>query len=152
MASANGEGAELVTRSGGDRPVGKRGDESAWESLAIAMLSVGGFSVEKVLGLRASLAKHGLLDPRNLVEWDEARITRELTAAGYDRGLLTGMYAERLSAAMRALAATDRLVETQTLLENADDERISDLLLPEKGIGPKVVASFLRLRRNVGPG
>ncbi len=140
-----------MTQNAGGVPVDALGDAGAWESLTIAMLSVGGFSVERVLGLRASLTERGLLDPRNLVEWDEARVTRELTAAGYERGLLTGMYAERLSGTMRALAATERFSETQSILESDDDERISDLLLPQKGIGPKVVENFLRLRKNLGP-
>ena len=132
----NGDGGSRDTQA----------DAAAWESLAVAMLSVGGFSVEKVLRLRGALAEHGLLDPRNLVEWDPARITRELTAAGYERGLLTGMYAERLSGAMRALAAVDRFAEAQMTLASADAEHVSELLLPQKGIGPKVIENFLRLR------
>jgi len=117
-----------------------------WEDLVIAMLSVGGFPVEKVLKLRDSLERAGLVDPRNLSSWDEARVTRELTAAGYERGMLTGMYAERLCAAMRSLAVEECLHENQMLLERADQGRVADLLLPQKGIGPAVLRTFLGLR------
>lgn len=125
---------------------------SVWGNLTIAMLAVGGFSAARVLQLRDSLASAGLLDPANLASWDEARITRELTKAGYERGLLTGMYAERLSRAMRVLAAPDLLAKTQAVLEDGDESEVSQLLLPQSGIGPKVVATFLALRhgRDVG--
>ena len=111
------------------------------------MLSVGGFSVDKVLSLRDQLKEAGLLDAENLSAWDEARITRELTAAGYERGLLTGMYAERLAAAMRVVASDPLRAESETILSGSNADLISELLLPQKGIGPKVVQSFIELRR-----
>lgn len=118
-----------------------------WENLVIAMLSVGGFSVDKVLKLRGQLETAGLLDPRNLSSWDEARLTRELTGAGYERGLLTGMYAERLAAAMRVLASDVSRSETERVLSSVDPDEIAQLLLPQRGIGPRVVESFLELQR-----
>jgi endonuclease III-like uncharacterized protein len=126
-------------------------ESEVWGDLVTAMLSVGGFSAEKVLKLRNRLREAGLLDPRNLSSWDEARVTRELTAAGYERGLLTGMYAERLAAAMRVLASEASRADSEAVLASLEADRISELLLPQKGIGPKVVESFLELRRAKQP-
>ena len=120
-----------------------------WTALVVAMLAVGGFSVEKVLAIREALERHGLLNPRKLAQWDDARITRELTAAGYRRGLLTGMYAERLSAAMKELAAAERLLQTEELLASGSVSLVTHLLLPQKGVGPRVVDNFLALRQSL---
>lgn len=120
-----------------------------WTALVVAMLAVGGFSVEKVLAIREALERRGLLNPRKLAEWDDARITRELTAAGYTRGMLTGMYAERLSAAMKELAAAERLPQAEELLASGSASRIADLLLPKKGVGPRVIENFLALRQSL---
>lgn len=116
-----------------------------WEDLIIAMLAVGGFSVRKVLEMRGSLAGAGLLEAKNLVAWDAGRVTRELNSAGYSRGMLTGMYAERLVTAIGSLA--DRLEENAAVLLSDDSDQIAALLLPQHGIGPKVVETYLTLRR-----
>jgi hypothetical protein len=116
-----------------------------WEDLVFAMLAVGGFSIEKVLVLREPFEKAGLLDPRNLAVWDEARLTRELNAAGYARGMLTGMYAERLARTMRSLAR-DRLSESEEILRSGKNEQVEKLLLPQYGIGSRVLGNFFFLR------
>ena len=116
-----------------------------WEDLILAMLSVGGYPVDKVLIIRVVMKRVGLLDPHNLAAWDEARVTRELNSAGYSRGLLIGMYAERLVATFRSLTA-EHFAETQTILENGNPVKVSEVLLPQYGIGPKVVDIFLSLR------
>ena len=77
--------------------------------------------------------------------WDEARVTRELNAAGYSRGLLTGMYAERLVATMRCIA--DQEIESnENTLERGSSAQVAKLLLPQRGVGPKVLETFLFLR------
>jgi GT2 family glycosyltransferase len=122
-----------------------------WEDLVFAMLAVGGFSIEKVLALREPFEKAGLFDPRNLAVWDEARLTRELNTAGYARGMLTGMYAERLARTMRSLAR-ERLSENEEVLRSVKKERVEKLLLAQYGIGSKVLSNFffLRHRRQKG--
>jgi len=109
------------------------------------MLAVGGFRLEQVLELHPSLKEAGLFDPSNLSRWDEARVTRELNAAGYSRGLLTGMYAERLVATMRSIAVQE-IDQTEKTLGFGSSEEVAKLLLPQYGIGPKVLETFLHLR------
>jgi 3-methyladenine DNA glycosylase/8-oxoguanine DNA glycosylase len=122
-------------------------DDTVWEDLVIAILAVGGFTVKKVLAGREALDRSNLFDPQYLADCDEARLTRELYAAGYTRGMLTGMYADRLSAVMRALASSGRLQESQAILASERDDLVADLLLPLHGVGPKVLNNFLALRR-----
>jgi hypothetical protein len=124
----------------------KAWSSDVWEDLVFAMLAVGGFSIEKVLALRQQFEKAGLFDPRNLAAWDEARLTREMSAAGYSRGMLTGMYAERLARTMRSLAG-ERLSESEEVLRSGKNERVEKLLLAQYGIGSKVLDNFYNLRR-----
>ena len=116
-----------------------------WEDLVFAMLAVSGFSIDKVLALREPFEKAGLLDPRNLAVWDEARLTRVMNASGYARGMLTGMYAERIARAMRSLTG-ERFSENEEVLRSGTNDRIQKLLLAQYGIGLKVLENYLILR------
>ena len=116
-----------------------------WEDLVFAMLAVGGFSTEKLLALREPFEKAGLFNPRNLAVWDMARLTRNLNAAGYSRGMLTGMYAERLARTICSIAG-EQLSKSEEVLRSGVKEQVEKLLLAQYGIGPKVLYNFFALR------
>lgn len=117
-----------------------------WEKLIVATLAVGGFSLDRVRVLESGLRDRGLLDPENLATWGPERVTRQLYEAGYRRGLLTGMYAERLVAIGEFAAAGPAGDQRMQILAGGDEKTVGALLNPVFGVGPKVVANFLVLR------
>lgn len=117
----------------------------AWEEVILAMLAVGQYPLDRVVALRGRLRDGGLLDPRNLASWSVERVAAGLRSAGYDRGRLTAMYADRL-------VSLGKLHETESercdlILREGDDDAVRALLMPWYGIGPTVIANFLNLRR-----
>ena len=119
-----------------------------WESLILAALAVGGFSIDSVLEIEPDLRSAGLLSPVNLARWGPEKVTRELYAAGYRRGMLTGMYAERLVAIGKF--ADDSMRDSDPTLGSGDHEAIRHLLLPIFGVGPKVIENFFALMQRDG--
>ena len=65
-------------------------------SVAIAVLAVNGWSLQKVQELRPALAASGLFDPPNVADATLETLISRLTEAGYDRGNLTWRFAERV--------------------------------------------------------
>jgi hypothetical protein len=116
-----------------------------WEDLLLAMLAVSLYPLERVLALRENLRQRGLLQPSNLARWGVERVASELKSAGYDRGGLTLMYADRLVSLGKRAGTTD--VASQRVLLEGDDQEVRDFLMPWYGIGTTVLTNFLSLRR-----
>jgi hypothetical protein len=121
-----------------------------WEDLVVAVLAVYQFPVDRVLLLRERLHSAGLLDIHAIVNAGEARVTRELNSAGYSRGLLTGLYAERLVRLARTILAGDETAIAKVLF-GADANEIERTLRSLPGIGAKVVRNFFELRERRRP-
>jgi hypothetical protein len=120
--------------------------DSLWEDLVISILSVNQYSLEKTYPALPLLREGGLLNPENLSRWESAEIVARLKAAGCDRGpFMTELFASRLAFLGRDVNSRGIAVCSRILLSN-DPTAISNLLLPVKGIGPKVLQNFFMLR------
>lgn len=68
-----------------------------WIDLVLAMLSTGGYRLEKTYKHRSMLIENGLTDPRKIRLMDEKQLAIKLVESGYNRGpVLTAIYTERL--------------------------------------------------------
>lgn len=116
------------------------------EALAIAVLSVNNYPLEKAWSLLPALRKSSLLDPSRVVSDDLGDLTVRLARAGYNRGLLTAMLAERLQWLMAAAKAgtLDRLDE---LVAADKREEAVSMLCSVKGVGPAVARNAWLLTR-----
>src|SRR2546427_5460235 len=56
------------------------------ENFVVAVLAVGGYSLQRAWNLLPSLRKEGLTDPKAFEQYDEAEVVRRLARSGYDRG------------------------------------------------------------------
>jgi hypothetical protein len=78
---------------------------NAVEALVVSVLAVGGWPAERVRAALPQLRAAGVLQPADVAAMDLGVLTVKLAKHGYSRGLLTSMYAERLQAMMREIAA-----------------------------------------------
>jgi hypothetical protein len=123
------------------------GNYNPWADLVLAMLSTGGYSLERTCRLLGPLKEKGLLDPKILANLDHQDIARRLVEAGYDRGpVLTAMFTERL-ASLGTLA--DNASENECALATGTGEELAALLKSVKGVGPVVINNFIALRGSI---
>ena len=103
-----------------------------------AMLSANHFALLRAQEIVPKLRAARLLDPDHvLCGLKSGPLTVQLASAGYDRGMLTSMFAERLRALVQSIrdGHLDNLDDAIT----ARDERAAmRLLTAVKGIGPVV--------------
>ena len=116
------------------------------EAIVPALLAVNRYPLEKAWGLVPDLRKAGLLDPASVVDRDIGDLTVSLAAAGYDRGLLTEMFATRLRSLMAAIAA-GQLDGLPDLVARRDESAACELLCTVKGIGPAVARNAWMLMK-----
>ncbi len=120
--------------------------DSPWEDLVVSILSVNQYSLEKTYAVLFLLRQSGLLSPENLSRWELEEIVAGLKAAGCDRGpFMTQLFAVRLACLGVAIESRGIAVCRGIILSN-DPAAIGNLLLPIKGIGPKVLRNFFMLR------
>lgn len=139
-------GAMVVEREASDRELSE-----VWEDVVVAMLAVYSYPLERLAPISEALRDAGLFEPRRLATASIQELTRELKAAGYDRGALTWQYADRLISLGKYLveAGCERVGHE---LATGDAAVAEKLLLPVHGIGPKVIENFVALRsRRAGP-
>ena len=111
--------------------------EDSLEVISVAILAVYQYPVEKAWKLLQSLRDEGLTVPALTADADIGDVTVRLARAGYDRGLLTEMFAQRIR--NLAVAARDGLLdELDGLVATRDKANALALLVRVKGIGPKV--------------
>ena len=110
------------------------------EALVTAILAVNRYTIERAWDLLPKLREAGLTDPTSVAEEDIGKLTVRLASAGYDRGMLTSMLAERVQNLMRAVVAgkVDGLVGAAA---RHDKQAAVEILCQVKGIGPQVAES-----------
>jgi 3-methyladenine DNA glycosylase/8-oxoguanine DNA glycosylase len=123
-----------------------RDDKSLWEDLVVAILSVNQYSLEKAYSRIEGIRREGLSDPDSLAHWSPPEIELRLKRAGLDRGqFMTSLFADSLSSVGKYLQ-TAGIARCQEVLAGGEAEAVKNLLLPARGIGPKVLANFFLLR------
>ncbi|WLT30647.1 hypothetical protein [Geothrix sp. PMB-07] len=75
------------------------------EAIIVSMLAVKNFSLERAYGLLPAMRKSGLTCPKSVIDTPPDTIKAELANAGYQRGHLTKMFAERLISLMKVVDA-----------------------------------------------
>jgi hypothetical protein len=116
--------------------------------LVVALLAVGGFSLERVWQLLPSLEEEGLLDSKTVEQLDEAEVVRRLGRSGYDRGpTVTPFMAERLMA-FHAAVRTGLFAQACRLLREGRRHEAETTLRSVKGIGPTVFSHFAMFQRD----
>lgn len=116
-----------------------------FRDVVIAMLSTGGYFVEKTFNHIELLGKNGLTDPLRISSMDQKELAIKLVSSGYDRGpILTAMYSERLSSFGEIMS--NKYQENKQILLDGTQDEVAMLLKKVKGIGPMVIKLFLTLR------
>ena len=116
------------------------------DDLAVALLAVNNYSIEKAWGLLPGLHEAGLTSPATFPA-DLGAATVKLASAGYDRGMLTEMFAKRLLALMQK-AESGALDELDAFVEADRQDDAVALLVTVPGIGPKVARTAWELLRS----
>ena len=110
------------------------------EAVALAVLAVNKYPIEKVWDLLPRLREARLLDPSFVTGADPGDLTVLLAKAGYDRGMLTSMLAERLRNLMAAVSA-GALDQLPGAAARRDKPAAVEILRQVKGTGPQVAES-----------
>ena len=120
--------------------------EKQLECIAAAVLAVNAYPLERAQRLLPALRALGLLAPEQARAMSLERVIAGLEQAGYARGKLTWMVAERLQGVMEACATgrLDGLVDALERDDRAEGERLLDDV---RGIGPHVASSAWALMR-----
>jgi len=116
-----------------------------WTDVLISLLAIYGPSLEKVDSLVPAFRSAGLNSPSKVVQMSHEEIFSALTKSGYDRGNLLGIFIPRIQAVAQAFEYMG-WPQAEKILQSKDIQAIEKLLLPIKGVGPKVVNNFLLLR------
>lgn len=114
------------------------------ESIVVAVLAVNLYSLEKAYGLLPAFRRAGLLQPKKVSEMDLGGLIVALSSAGYQRGGLMGMMADRFQSVMRE-ASQGTLDAFSDLVKRGKNEAATNLLLQVKGVGPSVAANAIML-------
>jgi hypothetical protein len=110
------------------------------EAVAVAVLAVNNYRIEKAWDLLPKLREAGLTTPASVAPADIGALTVRLVAAGYDRGMLTSMLARRLQNLMQA-AEAGVLDGLTAAAARKDKAAAVEILTRVKGIGPQVAES-----------
>lgn len=116
-----------------------------WTDVLISLLAIYGPSLEKVDSLVSAFKQVGLTSSSKVVKMSHEEVYSALAQSGYDRGNLLGIFIPRIQATAQAFDQMG-LPQAEKILQGKDIQAIEKLLLPIKGIGPKVVNNFLLLR------
>ncbi len=109
-----------------------------------AILAVNQYPLQKAQDLLPALQQRGLLSPSRVGAMSLEAVISGLVDAGYDRGKLTWMFAERLQALMGAFDA-GRIDPLADALAQRDREAGMRTLIAVKGIGPQVARTAWEL-------
>lgn len=101
------------------------------------MLAANSFSLMRAQDVVPKLRLARLLDPDQVCDLELGAMTVQLARAGYDRGMLTSMFAKRLQALVQSVrdGMLDGLDEAVATTNEAQAMR---LLTAIKGVGPIV--------------
>jgi len=113
------------------------------EDLVVALLAVNQYPIEKAWALLPALRSEGLNAPATTPA-DLGEATVMLANAGYNRGLLTSMFAERIQNLMWAVR-DGRLDGFDELVTAGKKNEAMALLCSISGIGPRVADNAWQL-------
>ena len=120
-------------------------DREYYEFLAISILSVNSYPLERVWPLRDSLRRHDLFSPEVVAKWDHKTAITQLVSSGYDRGAtMNSIFASRLQ---ELALQRDALNEIWQLVNAGANEQASQKLLQLRGVGPAVLRNFWALQK-----
>lgn len=122
---------------------------SSLEAITVALLAVYQWPAEKVWKLLPALREAGLTDPARTAGAGIEDVIVRLANAGYDRGLLTEMFALRVMNLMAA-ARDGVLDDFDGHLRRKDKAAATEVLVRVKGIGPKVAETAWMLLADAG--
>jgi hypothetical protein len=112
------------------------------EHLVVALLAVGGFTLQRTWDLLPNLEREGLTDSRAVEKLDEGEIVRRLARSGYDRGpTVTTSMAKRLMA-LHVAVRDGVLAEATRLIRDGRVLDAQKALCKIKGVGPMVFKQF----------
>ncbi len=107
------------------------------DAVVTSILAVNSFPILKVQDLLPRMREARLLDPAFVAVQKLGTITVQLYNSGYDRGMLTSRFAERLLALMKSIERGE-LAQLEPLVREGKKEQATALLLKVWGIGPIV--------------
>ncbi len=112
------------------------------DHLVVALLAVGGYSLQRAWDLLPALQREHLADAKAAEELDEAEVVRRLARAGYDRGAsVTTSMAKRLMA-VHAAVRDGVLAQASRLMRDGRLQDAERVLCQVSGIGPTVFKHF----------
>lgn len=115
------------------------------ENFVVAVLAVGGYSLQRAWDLLASLQKEGLTNSKAFEKYDEAEVVRRLARSGYDRGpTVTTSMAKRFIA-LHAAVRAGVLAQAVGLMRDGRVKDAEKVLCTVKGVGPMVFNQFAML-------
>jgi len=108
------------------------------------MLAANNFSLLRAQEVVPKLRGARLLDADHVCGLELGPLTVQLANAGYDRGMLTSMFAERLQALVRAIR--DGMLDgIDAAISSRDEATGTKLLTAIKDVGPVVARSAWRM-------
>jgi len=118
------------------------------ECIMIAMLSVNSYPVEKTRNLLPKFRNVKLTDSKFVASSNIATLTVLLSSSGYDRGMLTWRFAERILGLMISLdsGALDSL---PVLISSGKVDTALELLCSIRGIGRSVAMKVVELSKDI---
>lgn len=121
------------------------GETAHVDHLVVALLSVGGYPLQRTRDRLEKIREAGLTDPNVVRALSEAAVVTRLAGAGYDRGPeVTTSMARRLIA-LHAAVRDGVLDRALVLLTDKKTDDARAILCKIKGIGPGVFGNFLAL-------
>lgn len=120
------------------------------EAIVVAVLAVNSFSLEQAHRLLPAFRLAGLLQPRKVADMDLGNLIVALGTAGFQRGGLMGLMANRYQSVMKEIAR-GKLDDLSDLLKSGNTEAATNLLLQVKGVGPSVAANAIMLIKSSRP-
>jgi len=120
--------------------------DNVWEDLIISILSVNQYKLQSTYSKVSSLRLVGIFAPQNLKTWTSEEIKNRLISGDCDRGsFMTHLFAERLSS-LGELVRKRGVSECERVLLSEDKGLITELLMPVRGVGEKVLENLFMLR------
>ncbi len=112
------------------------------DHLVVALLAVGGYSLQRAWDALPALRKESLCDPKAVQLLDEGEIVRRLARSGYNRGAtVTTSMAKRLMA-LHAAVRDGVLSSASSLMKEGRLQDAESVLCKVKGVGPAVFKQF----------
>lgn len=115
---------------------------SYYEDLAMSLLAVNSYPLEKVYPLQDKLREHGLFSPEQVNTWSHNKAVEQLEKTGFDRGAtMNSIFAGRLQE-LAFHASQGDLEEVWEAVRKGPKKKAEAALLKLRGVGRVVVKNF----------